>query len=36
MTWNIYSPASLAASQFTQPPTFPLAVTICLVKAGDC
>jgi len=35
-TWNIYSPAPLASRQFTQPPTVTPAVTVCLLKAGDC
>jgi len=34
--WNIYSPASLATKQFTQPPTLIPAVTVCVQKAGDC
>jgi len=34
--WNIYSPALLAARQFTQLSTLTPAVTVCLLKARDC
>jgi len=33
---NIYSPTSLVARQFIQPPTITPAVAVCLLKAEDC
>jgi len=35
-TWNIYSSASRATKQCIQLPTLTPAVTVCLLKAGDC